>query len=78
MWASQVALVVKNWPANAGDIRNTGSIGVRKIPWMKAWLPTPLFCMENSMDGGAWQATIHRVTKSWTRLKRLSTHTKGT
>ena len=27
------------------------------------------------MDRGDWQATVHRVTKSWTRLKRLSTHT---
>ena len=27
------------------------------------------------MDSGAWQARVHRVTKSWTRLKRLSTHT---
>ena len=29
------------------------------------------------MDRGAWQATVHRVTKSWTLLKRLSTHLKG-
>ena len=28
-------------------------------------------CMENSMDRGAWRATVHGVTKSWTRLKRL-------
>ena len=32
-------------------------------------------CLENSMDRGAWQATVHRVTKSWTWLKQLSTHT---
>ena len=30
------------------------------------------------MDRGAWKATVHRVAKSWTRLKRLSTHTKCT
>ena len=41
--AFQVVLVVKNLPANAGDVRNTGLIGVRKIPWMKAWLPTHYF-----------------------------------
>ena len=46
--ASQVALVVKNPPANAGDIRDMGSIPelnpwVRKIPWRRAWQPTPVF-----------------------------------
>ena len=37
---------------------------------------TPLqdSCLENPMDRGAWWAAIHRVTKSQTRLKRLSTH----
>ena len=44
-WASQVALVVKNPPANAGD---TGSIPefdpwVTKIPWRRAWKPTPVY-----------------------------------
>ena len=29
--------------------------------------------LEKPMDRGAWQATVHRVTKSWTRLKQLST-----
>ena len=40
MRASQVVLVVKNLPANAGDIRDMGLIprsGVRKIPWRRAW-----------------------------------------
>ena len=32
-------------------------------------------CLENSMDRGAWQATVHGVSKSQTRLKQLSTHT---
>ena len=41
--ASQVAIVVKNLPANAGDIKDAGSItGVRKIPWRGAWQPTPV------------------------------------
>ena len=31
-------------------------------------------CLENPMDRGAWQATVHRVTKSWTPLKQLSMH----
>ena len=31
-------------------------------------------CLENPMDKGTWPATVHRVTKSWTRLKRLGMH----
>ena len=31
-------------------------------------------CLENSMDRGAWRALVHKVTKSWTRLKRLNVH----
>ena len=31
-------------------------------------------CLENPLDRGAWLATVHTVTKSWTRLKQLSTH----
>ena len=42
-WASQVVLVVKNLPANAGDERDVGSIRVRKIPWRRAWQPTQVF-----------------------------------
>ena len=41
--------------------------------WKRVWQPTPVFCPGESMDRGAWQATIHRVTKSQTRLKSLST-----
>ena len=36
--------------------------------------PLQYFCLENSMDKGAWWATVHRVAKSRTRLKWLSTH----
>ena len=35
--------MVKNQPANAGDIRDSGLIWVRKIPWRRAWQPTPVF-----------------------------------
>ena len=38
--------------------------------------PLQYFCLENFMDRGAWWATIHRVAKSWTRLKRLGMHTQ--
>ena len=47
---------------------------VKKIPWSRKWQPTPvLFCfffLENSMDIGAWQDTVHGVTKSRTWLSR--------
>ena len=41
--ASQVALVVKNPPADAGDMRCGFHSWVRTIPWGKAWRPTPAF-----------------------------------
>ena len=47
---------------------------VGKIPWRRAWQPTPVFFLENPMDRGAWRAIVHGVAKSQTRLKRLSTH----
>ena len=37
--------------------------------------PLQYSCLENPMDRGAWQATVHRVAKSQTRLKKLSMHT---
>ena len=40
--------------------------------------PLQYSCLENPMDRGAWQATVHRVTKSWTRLKQLSTQHTST
>ena len=30
--------------------------------------PTPVFCLENPMSTGAWQATVHGIAKSWTQL----------
>ena len=41
---------------------------VRKISWRKAWQPIPVFFLENSMYRGAWWATVHGVTKSWTQM----------
>ena len=67
-------LVVKNPPVNAGDIRDPW---VGKIPSRKAWQPTQDSYLENPMDRGAWWATVHRVTKSLTRLKRLIMHQTG-
>ena len=68
--ASQVALVVKNPPANAGDIRDVGSIpeSGRSAKEGKG-NPLQYSCLENPMDRGTWQATVHRITKSQTQLK---------
>ena len=62
--------------ASAGDNRCGFDPWVRKIPWRRAWLHIPVFLPRKSMDRGAWQATVHRVIQSRTRLKRLSTHTR--
>ena len=68
--ASQVALVVKNPPANAGDLRDMGSIpGSGRSPEGGHSNPLQYSCMENPKDRGAWQTTDREVTKSWTRLK---------
>ena len=77
--ASQVALVVKNLPANAGDIRDAGSIlESGRSPGGGHGNPLQYSCLENPMDGGAWQAMVHRITESQTRLKLLSTRTTHT
>ena len=71
-----MALVVKNLPANAGDIRDVGSIpGSGRFPRAGHGNPIQYSCLENPMDRGAWWATVHRVAKSQTQLKQLSMHT---
>ena len=66
--------VVKNPPVHAEDTRDTGS-----IPWSGRspgggnGNPVQYSCLENPMDRGAWQATVHGVVKSQTQL---STHTR--
>ena len=63
---SQVELVVKKMPANAGDaLRSSGG---------RHGNPLQYSCLENPMDRGAWQATVHRLAKSQIQLKRLSLH----
>ena len=69
-------LVVKNPPAKVGGFRDTRELGlIRKIPWRRHGNPVLCSCLESPMDRGACQAAVHRITKSWTRLKQLSTHT---
>ena len=66
--------MVKNLPANAGDIRDADSItGSGRSPGGGHNNPLQYSCLENPMDRGAWRATVHKVTKSWTQLKQLST-----
>ena len=75
--ASQVALVVKNPPVYAGDIRDAGSIpGSGRSPGEGNGNPLQYSCLENPMDRGAWRATVRGVTKSQTRLKRLNMHAR--
>ena len=62
---TQVELVVKNLPAKAGDIRDTGSIpGLERSPGGGHGNPLQYSCLENPKDRGAWWATVHRVAKS--------------
>ena len=64
MWASQVVLVVKHLPANAGDIEDTASIpGWGRSPGGEHGNPCQYSCLENPMDRGAWRATVHRLTE---------------
>ena len=73
--ASQVVLVVKNLPANAGDIRDSGLIpGSGRSPGGGHGNPLQYSCLETPVDRRAWWATVHRVAQSWTRLKQLRTH----
>ena len=59
-----MVLVVKNLPANAGDARDLGLIpGSGKSPGEGNGNPFQYSCLENPMDRGAWQATVHRVAE---------------
>ena len=63
----QVALVVKNMPDNAGNITDMGSIpGLGRSPGEENGNPLQYSCLENSMDRGAWKATVHEIAKSQT------------
>ena len=68
-----MALVLKNLPASAGDVRDTGLIPrAGRFPGERNGSPLQYSYLENPMDKGDWQATVHSVTKTQTRLKRLS------
>ena len=68
--ASQVALEVKNSPANEGDIRDVGlTPGSGSSPRGGHGNPLQYSYMENPMDRGIFRSTVHRVAKSQTRMK---------
>ena len=72
-WASQVELMVENLPANSGDREDTSLIpGSGRSPGGGHGNPLQYSCLENPMDRRAWQPMVHRVKKSQTWLKQLS------
>ena len=64
IWSSQLTLVVKNPPANAGDTTDAGSIpGLGRSPGEGNENPLQYSCQENHRNRGAWLSTVHRVAK---------------
>ena len=75
-----MVLAVNNLPAKAGDVRDMDLVlGSGRSPEKGHGNPLQYSCLESPTDRGAWRATVHRISKSQTRLKRLSvrvrTHT---
>ena len=72
---SDMALVVKNLPASARDLRDAGLVPGSEDPLEKEMATHySILVWKIPMDRGGWQATGHGVAKSRTRLKRLSMH----
>ena len=68
-WGFPGGTVVNNPPANAGDTGDMGSFpGLGRFPGGGNVNPLPYSYLENSMERGAWQATVHGIAKSQTRL----------
>ena len=65
--ASQVAWLLKNLPANAGDSRALGSLPESARPSVvRNGNPIQYSCLGNTLDTGGWQATVHGDAKTWT------------
>ena len=74
--ASQVALVVKNTPTNAGDVRDAGSIpGSGRSPREGNGNPLQYSFLENPMDRGAWWATTAWGHKE-SDMNEMTEHTR--
>ena len=66
-WPSQVVLVVKNLTANEGDVRDVGLVpGLGRSPGEGHGNLLQYSYLENPMDRGVWQTTVHRVAQSQT------------
>ena len=67
--------MAKNLLVNAADVRDVVSVpGWGRSSGGGHGNPLQFSCLENPVDRGAWWATVHKVIKSQTRLKQLSTH----
>ena len=75
-WEPPVAQMIKNLPAMQETwVQSLGSVsGSGRSPGEENGNPLQYSCQDNPTDRGAWQATVRRVTKSWTWLKRLRMH----
>ena len=72
-----MASVLKTPPANAGDGRDLGSIpGLRRFPGGGHGNLLQCSRLKSPTDRGAWQSTVHGVTKSWTRSPNMNTGIK--
>ena len=71
------------WTEEPGRLKSVGSLRVRHdwatwlslftfMLWRRKWQPTPVGCLKNPRDGGAWWAAIYGVAQSRTRLTRCS------
>ena len=79
LWASQVVQLLKYPPANVADPRDTDLIpGLGRSPGGGHGNPLQYSHLENRMARGPCRATGHRIAKSQTRLKQLSTHMHAT
>ena len=70
--------MVKNPPANSGDVGSVPELG--RSPGEENGNPLQYSCLENPMDRGAWRAAVHGVAKSRTRLNehaRIHTQTRS-
>ena len=68
-----MAQMIKNGKESACNARDLGLISESgRSPGEENGNPLQYSCLENSMDTGAWRATVHRIAKSWTHLKQLT------
>ena len=57
--------MVKNPPANVGDMRDMGSIsGSERFPWSRKWQPLQYSYLENTLEGGTWRAIVPGIAES--------------